>query len=159
MALPGTIIITRSSTAATAVLNAFTAIGGTLILDKVDDRNCIRDFQPETIASSLTPGRSRWGTAQQPGVPTTNTAKFLWVFSGVPVTRLQAVALQELARDNTTYSCSLTDNLWETLIAGSEVTKTVRIILNNGKLFDGDIALDRSTGGNVFSASFSALEL
>ena len=159
MALPGTITITRSATAATAVLNAFTAIGGTLVLDKVDDSNCTRDFQPETIASSLIPGRSRWGTIQQPGIATTNTPKFLWVFNGVFITRLQAVALQELARDNTTYSCTLNDNLWATLINGSDLTATVRIVINNGKLFDGEVYLDRSAGVNVFSVSFTALEL
>lgn len=158
MALPGNITISKNASASAAVATAFTAIGGTLIFD-VDDKNCIRDFQPETIASSLTPGRSRYGTAQQPGVASTNRSKFLWVFSGVFLTQLQAKALQELARDNTTYSCTLIDNFWETLIAGTTLSTTVRIIINNGKLFDGGVYLDRSAGVNVFSVSFTALEL
>ena len=125
----------------------------------VDDQNCVRHLQESTIALSRTPGRSRFGTIQQPGVPTTNTAKYLWTFSGVFLTVLQFNALEKLQMDNTVLTCGLTDNFWSTLIAGTSSTHTVRLIFNSGELMDGGCYLDRSAGVNVIPVSFAALEV
>ena len=125
----------------------------------VDDQNCVRHLQESTIALSRTPGRSRFGTIQQPGVPTTNTAKYLWTFSGVFLTVLQFNALEKLQMDNTVLTCGLTDNFWSTLIAGASSTHTVRLIFNGGELMDGGCYLDRSAGVNVIPVSFAALEV
>ena len=158
MALPGDITISKNASASAAVANAFTAIGGTLIF-VVDDQNCVRHLQESTIALSRTPGRSRFGTIQQPGVPTTNTAKYRWVFSGVFLTALQFNALEKLQMDNTVLTCGLTDNFWSTLITGASSTHTVRLIFNGGELMDGGCYLDRSAGVNVIPVSFAALEV
>ena len=158
MALPGDITISKNASASAAVANAFTAIGGTLIF-VVDDQNCVRHLQESTIGLSRTPGRSRFGTIQQPGVPTTNTAKYLWTFSGVFLTALQFNALEKLQMDNTVLTCGLTDNFWSTLITGASSTHTVRLIFNGGQLMDGGCYLDRSAGVNVIPVSFAALEV
>ena len=158
MALPGDITISKNASASAAVANAFTAIGGTLIF-VVDDQNCVRHLQESTIGLSRTPGRSRFGTIQQPGVPTTNTAKYRWVFSGVFLTALQFNALEKLQMDNTVLTCGLTDNFWSTLITGASSTHTVRLIFNGGQLMDGGCYLDRSAGVNVIPVSFAALEV
>ena len=158
MALPGDITISKNASASAAVANAFTAIGGTLIF-VVDDQNCVRHLQESTIGLSRTPGRSRFGTIQQPGVPTTNTAKYRWVFSGVFLTALQFNALEQLQKNNTVLTCTLTDNFWSTLITGASSTHTVRLIFNSGELMDGGCYLDRSAGVNVIPVSFAALEV
>ena len=125
----------------------------------VDDQNCVRHLQESTIALSRTPGRSRFGTIQEPGVPTTNTAKYQWVFSGVFLTVLQFNALEQLQKNNTVLTCTLTDNFWSTLITGASSTHTVRLIFNGGQLMDGGCYLDRSAGVNVIPVSFAALEV
>ena len=158
MALPGDITISKNASASAAVANAFTAIGGTLIF-VVDDQNCVRHLQESTIGLSRTPERSRFGTIQQPGVPTTNTAKYRWVFSGVFLTALQFNALEKLQMDNTVLTCGLTDNFWSTLITGASSTHTVRLIFNGGQLMDGGCYLDRSARVNVIPVSFAALEV
>lgn len=158
MALPGNITISKNASASAAVATAFTAIGGTLIFD-VDDENCIRHPQESTIGLSRTPERSRFGTIQQPGVPTTTTAKYLWTFSGVFLTALQFNALEKVQMDNTVLTCGLTDNFWSTLITGSSSTHTVRLLFNGGTLMDGGCYLDRSNMVNIIPVSFAALEV
>lgn len=158
MALPGTMTINENASASTAVKNAFTAIGGTIVFD-VDDRNCLRKVQAATIGLSLTPNRSRYGTIQQPGVATTNTAKYLWTFSGIFLTALQFKALELLQMDNTVFTCTLTDNFWSVLIGGVSTNHTVRLVFNDGELMDGGCYLDRSNMVNIIPASFAAIEV
>lgn len=150
MALPGTLTL------------------NSILLERITPENCQRVLQPETISASFTPDRSRYGTLQQPGVPTTNTAKYLWVISELFVPTDKAKALEDMAKANSTFSYSFTDNFWSTMLTGASYTTTVRLIVPSGQLFGSQIYLDRTTPTvsaftsdytNQFPVSFSLLEI
>lgn len=141
MALPGTITI------------------NSIVLDGVDGNNVKRSRQPETISASLVPGRSRYGTLQQPGVPSTNAPKYIWVVSGVLVPASVYTALEAMMDANNTFSYSFEDNLIETLLTGLPYTTTVRFVVPSGELMDGPIYTDKENATVQVPISFTAIEI
>lgn len=138
MALPGTIVING------------------LTLDGVDDTNVAWEYQPETVNAALAPGRSTYGTAQNPGVPSTVSPKQLWVLNGVLVPTATVATLKGMIENNAVVTYSFTDNLWNTLVTGSSYSTTVRLIVEGQWL---DRVYSEGDVTNQFSVSFAAWEV
>lgn len=127
----------------------------------INDRNVIRQLQPQTISSALEPGRSTYGTFQQIGYPSTVTKKYLWLFQEVFATAAQVDILEDIIEDNTVYTHTFTDFLYPVLRAGSEsvspYTATVRMLTNGEWL--GPCSFSPTINAKVWPVTFTLIEV
>ena len=113
-------------------------------------------YQSNTINAAITPERSRYGTLQNPGVPSTNTPKYLWTITDAWMTNTQANTLRGYIANNATVTYSFTDSAKLEQLRGSEVSATVRLIADGVTVGDSAIAYD---GTVQWKVSFQALQV
>ena len=113
-------------------------------------------YQSNTINAAITPERSRYGTLQNPGVPSTNTPKYLWTITDAWMNNTQANTLRGYIANNATVTYSFTDSAKLEQLTGSEVSATVRLIADGVTVGDSAIAYD---GTVQWKVSFQALQV
>ena len=132
--------------------------GGTLTLSAITFEVARDDYtfarQPATISTALVPERSRYGTLQNPLLPSTNTPKWIWVVQGAWLTLAQVQVFRTYI-DSSTVTHSFADNAVLKTIMGSTVNATVRLIVDEDWI--GEVACAGST--EVFQVAFTALEV
>ena len=132
--------------------------GGTLTLGSITFEVARDDYvfarQPATISTALTPERSRYGTLQNPRLPSTNNPKWIWVVSGAWLTLAQVQTFRSYV-DSSTVTYGFADNAVLSTIMGGTVNATVRLIVSDDWI--GEVACSGST--EVYQVSFTALEV
>ena len=113
-------------------------------------------YQSNTINAAITPERSRYGTLQNPGVPSTNTPKYLWTITDAWMTNTQANTLRGYIANNATVTYSFTDSAKLQQLTGSAVSATVRLIADGVTVGDSAIAYN---GTVQWKVSFQALQV
>ena len=113
-------------------------------------------YQSNTINAAITPERSRYGTLQNPGVPSTNTPKYLWTITDAWMNNTQANTLRGYIADNATVTYSFTDSAKLEQLTGYVVSATVRLIADGVTVGDCAVAYD---GTVQWKVSFQALQV
>jgi hypothetical protein len=132
--------------------------GGTLTLGTITFEVARDDYtfarQPATISTALVPERSRYGTLQNPLLPSTNTPKWIWVVQGAWLTLAQVQVFRTYV-DSSTVTHSFADNAVLKTIMGGTVNATVRLIVGDDWI--GEVACAGTT--EVYQVAFTALEV
>ena len=112
-------------------------------------------YQESTVNAALALGRSRFGTAQTPGYPSTVSPKYLWVVDGAFLTNTQANSFRQLVADNLTSTYAFTDDCLLAHITGSPVATTVWLQV------EGNFLSNPACAGNevIWQVAFTAIEV
>lgn len=131
---------------------------GTLSLGEITFTVAREDYtfarQPATISTSLVPERSRYGTLQNPLLPSTNNPKWIWVVSGAWLNLSQVRTFRSYI-DSPDVTHEFADAAVLKTIMGGTVSATVRLIV--GEDWIGEIAC--GPDGEMFQVNFTALEV